>query len=237
MPSNQVANPRRRQESAISFGPGLFQFLQELRSNNRREWFEANKGRYESEVKATMLRFIADFGARLRTISRHFDADPRPVGGSMFRIYRDTRFSRDKSPYKTAVAAHFPHSVGGKDVHTPGFYLHLEPGSCMGGGGLWHPDGPTLKKVRDRIVDRPTEWKEVVSDGIAISGDSLKRPPAGYDPEHRFIADLKRKDFYTMTEFSDRDVCGPGFMERYLDACRTAAPLVRFLARALGLAW
>jgi uncharacterized protein (TIGR02453 family) len=218
------------------FGPGLFRFLKELRANNNRAWFQTNKGRYESEVKERMLQFIADFGARLRTISRNFDADPRPVGGSMFRIYRDTRFSKDKSPYKTAAAAHFQYRHGGKDVHAPGFYLHLEPGDCMGGGGLWHPDATALQKVRDRIVQHPKEWK-AVGGGVTIDGDRLKRPPAGYDPSHPFIEDLKLKDIYTMTRFSDRDVCAADFLDRYAEACRSAAPLVAFLTKSLGLAW
>src|ERR1700675_3835442 len=100
-------------EEAAHFGPGLFRVLKEVRANNNRGWFQAHKERYESEVKEPMLRFIADFGERLRTISRNFDADPRPMGGSMFRIYRDTRFSKDKSPYKTAAAAHFQYRRGG----------------------------------------------------------------------------------------------------------------------------
>jgi uncharacterized protein (TIGR02453 family) len=226
-----------KRAEAACFGPGLFQFLKELQDNNKRSWFQVNKHRYESGVKEPMLRFIGDFGSRLRTISRNFDADPRPVGGSMFRIYRDTRFSRDKSPYKTTAAAHFPHKAAGKDVHAPGFYLHLERGNCMGGGGLWHPDGPALEKVRDRIVKRAKDWKAVVDGRISIMGDALKRPPSGYDAEHPFVEDLKRKDFYTMSKFSDRDVCAPDFMDGYLDACGNAAPLVQFLTKALGLAW
>jgi len=225
------------QGDAAHFGRGLFRFLKELRANNEREWFQANKERYESEVKEPMLRFIADFGERLRTISRNFDADPRPMGGSMFRIYRDTRFSKDKSPYKTAAAAHFQYRRGGKDVHAPGFYLHLEPGECMGGGGLWHPDAAALQKVRDRIVTRTKDWKAVVDRGIAISGDGLKRPPAGYAPTHPFIEDLKRKDIYTMTRFREADVCAPDFLDCYTEACRSAGPLVEFLTKALGLAW
>lgn len=229
--------PKATKATTTYFRPGLFRFLQELERNNRREWFETNKPRYESEVKAPLLRFIADFGARLRTLSKHFSADPRPVGGSMFRIYRDTRFSRDKSPYKTAAAAHFPHRSAGKDVHVPGFYLHIEPGGSMGGGGLWHPDAPTLKKVRDGIVARSRSWKEVVSAGISIQGDALKRPPAGYDADHPYVSDLKRKDFYAMTDFAEPEVCAPDFMDRYLAACLAAAPLVRFLTRSLALPW
>jgi uncharacterized protein (TIGR02453 family) len=226
-----------RKGDVAHFGRGLFRFLKELRANNDREWFQANKDRYESEVKEPMLRFIEDFGEPLRTISRNFDADPRPMGGSMFRIYRDTRFSKDKSPYKTAAAAHFQYRDGSKDVHAPGFYLHLEPGECMGGGGLWHPDAAALQKVRDRMVKRTKEWKAIVDRGIAISGDALKRPPAGYAPTHPFIEDLKRKDIYTMTRFSEAEACASGFLERYTEACRSAAPLVEFLTKALGLAW
>jgi len=235
-PSAVTSSKARRSETA-HFGPGLFAFLKELAANNDRAWFQRHKHRYEAEVKEPMLRFIADFEAKLGRISRHFDADARPVGGSMFRIYRDTRFSKDKSPFKTAASAHFPHAKGGKDVHAPGFYLHLEPGECMGGGGLWHPDGVALQRVRERIVSRAKEWKAVVAGGLAISGDALKRPPAGFDPSHPFVEDLKRKDLYVITKFSEKDVCGPDFLERYTDACRTSAPLVAFLTKALGLPW
>jgi uncharacterized protein (TIGR02453 family) len=218
------------------FDPELFRFFKELKANNRRDWFEQHKPRYESAVKQPLLRFIADFGSRLRTLSKQFAADPKPSGGSMFRIHRDTRFAKDKSPYKVHAAAHFPHRSA-TEMHTPGFYLHLEPGNSMGGGGMWHPDAPVLKQVRDRIVERPRDWKEVVSEDIEILGETLKRPPAGYDAEHPFVADLKRKDFYVMTEFSEREVCAPDFMDRYVDACRTAGPLVRFLTKAVGLPW
>lgn len=223
--------------AAGHFGPGLFRFLKELRANNNRAWFQAHKEQYESEVKDPMLRFIADFGVRLRTISRNFDADPRPMGGSMFRIYRDTRFSKDKSPYKTAAAAHFHYRHGAKDVHAPGFYLHLEPGDCMGGGGLWHPDATALQKVRDRIVTCTKEWKAIVGRGTAIDGDSLKRPPSGYDPAHPFIEDLKRKEHLYHERFSEGEVCAPDFLDRYTEACRSARPLVEFLTKSLGLAW
>ena len=94
------------------FRPVLFEFLAELRENNNREWFQANKGRYESDVLAPLLEFVADFGSYLREISPHYVADPRLVGGSVFRIHRDLRFFRNKTPYKTAAAAHFRHETG-----------------------------------------------------------------------------------------------------------------------------
>ena len=107
------------------FTPALFKFLRELNKNNTREWFQANKDRYETDVRNPMLGFIADFAPYLEGLSPQFVAEPRRSGGSMFRIHRDTRFSKDKSPYKTHAAAQFGHARG-KDVHAPGFYLHLE---------------------------------------------------------------------------------------------------------------
>lgn len=219
------------------FTKGLFAFFRELKRHNTRGWFLAHKDRYEQEVKGPMLMFIADFGPRLHTISGQFVADPRPVGGSMFRIYRDIRFAADKSPYKTHAAAHFPHRRRGHDVHAPGFYLHLEPGDCMGGGGLWHPDAVSLERVRNRIVRRSREWRAVREKGIAVEGESLMRPPAGYDPNHPFIDDLKHKDFYSMISISEDEVCGDGFLERFTEICRATAPLVEFLTDALGFPW
>ena len=108
------------------FTPALFEFLADLAVNNRREWFQANKNRYETHVKDALLAFVSDFGERLAEISPHMVADPRPSGGSMFRIYRDVRFSKDKSPYKTNASVHFRHEVG-REVHGPGLYLHMQP--------------------------------------------------------------------------------------------------------------
>lgn len=222
--------------SQAYFTPGLFQFLKDLKSHNNRDWFEKNRPRYEADVKGPLLRFIAHLDARLRRISPHVTADPRPVGGSMFRIHRDIRFSRDKSPYKTNVGAHFHHLRAGRDAHAPGFYLHLEPARSFGGGGLWHPDAAALKKIRDRIAAQSKEWK-AVRGRVDVEGESLKRVPAGYDPEHPFAADLRLKDFYSMEEFSERDICARDFLERYVAVCRRTTPLMEFLTKALGMPW
>src|SRR5579859_2760501 len=118
------------------FTPDLFRFLDELEKHNRREWFEANKQRYEQSVKEPFLRLVTDLGPRLKKVSVHLVADPKPVGGSMMRIHRDIRFAKDKSPYKTAVMAHFWHDKG-KDGATPAFYLRLKPRQSAAGGGIW----------------------------------------------------------------------------------------------------
>ena len=223
------------------FRPELFEFLRELRENNAREWFRPNRERYELAVREPFLRFIADFGPLLERISPHFVADPRPSGGSLFRIHRDTRFSKDKSPYKTAASAHFRH-VMARDVHAPGFYLHLEPGRVFAGVGLWHPDPPTLAMVRDAIVADPGKWERASSDRafaatFAPGGDRLKRPPTGYDPDHPFIEDLKRKEFVAAAPLSEDDVCRPDFVVRFAETCRVAVPFMAFLTGAVGLAW
>ena len=223
------------------FTPALFEFLAELQLNNSREWFQANRRRYEADVRDPLLEFVADFGERLREISPHYVADARPVGGSMFHIHRDVRFSRDKSPYKTNAGLHFRHQVG-REVHGPGFYLHLEPGGSFAGSGIWHPDSETLAKVRGAIDANPARWRRIVDDEgfrarYRLEGDSLKRPPKGYDPDHPLIDDLKRKDFVASTTFSEDDVCAPAFIDAYADACRAAAPFTELLTTAVGLPW
>lgn len=222
------------------FTPELFRFLRALKSHNDRDWFLKNKERYENEVKQPMLRFIADFAPRLRGISRNFVADPKPVGGSMFRIYRDVRFSEDKSPYKTHVAAHFPHRRAwdsGESVHAPGFYIHLEPGECFVGGGLWRPDSVATARVRNTILDHPDKWKKIRRSGLEIEGESLKRPPHGFDSEHPFIEDLKRKDYVTSITFTERQACAPDFLDRITKGCTKTGVLVEFLCDALGMGW
>jgi uncharacterized protein (TIGR02453 family) len=215
------------------FKPELFAFLNDLKQNNSREWFQDNRDRYQRDVQEPLLAFIAAFAEPLAGISRHFVADPRPSGGSMFRIHRDVRFSRDKSPYKTHAAAQFRHREG-RDVHAPGFYLHLEPRNVFIGSGMWHPDGATLGRIRSAIVDRPERWRKA-SSGLALGGDSLTRAPRGFDPEHPLVEDLKRKDFVTFVSSTQGEACRSGFLDRFAGACRDAAPLARFLTEAVGL--
>lgn len=219
------------------FSPAMFAFLRELKRHNTREWFADNRDRYVALVEAPMLRFIVDVGARLPSVSGAFVADPRRSGGSMYRIYRDTRFSADKSPYKTWTAAHFKHRAAAKDVTVPGFYLHLGPGECFGGGGIYHPDMPTLTRIREHIVADPRAWGAVKRAGIEIEGDSLKRAPAGFDPAHLFVEDLRRRDFYGGAEFTERQVTSPAFLDAFMRACQDVAPLMKFLTAALGLRW
>ena len=225
--------------TAPRFKPAFFDFLRELKANNERSWFEANKARYHADVRDPMLDFIDAFGRPLAKISPHFVADPRANGGSLFRIYRDTRFSPDKTPYKTNAGAHFRH-IAAKDAHAPGFYLHLEPDSCFAACGMWHPGGDALAEIRNAIVENPACWTHITQakafrDTFTLMGQSLKRPPRGYDAAHSLIEDLKRKDFIAGTVFHEADAIQPDFLQRFTHIARRGAAFVGFLSRAVGV--
>ena len=140
------------------FSPATFTFLRGLARNNDKTWFNEHKPRYEEHVRQPFLRLITDLQPDLAAVSEHFRADPRTVGGSLFRIYRDARFSNDKSPYKSWQGARLFHERR-KQVPAPSFYIHLQPGESFVGAGLWHPEPATQRKVRHFIVDNPGSWK------------------------------------------------------------------------------
>ena len=221
------------------FPKDLFIFFEELKLNNERNWFNDNKARYYASVVNPITEFVVCMAPRLRQISRHYVADPKPHGGSMFRIYRDTRFSKDKTPYKTHAGVHFRHEAG-KNAHAPGFYVHLATDGLFFGGGIWAPPSPQLSRIRDFIADNARSWARIsnakkVREVGGVKGDSLKRPPRGFDAEHVHIEDLKRKSFYVMTEADSSAALEPGFIDDVTEAFRRAAPLARFVTDALEL--
>jgi uncharacterized protein (TIGR02453 family) len=231
--------PQQTMTTSGYFRPGLFRFLKDLKTHNERAWFQANKQRYEADVQEPFLRLIADLSPTLKKIGGGFIADPSPKGGSMMRIYRDIRFSKDKSPYKTYAAAHFWQAKG-KDGAAPAYFLHLEPGNSVIGGGIWQPEPKALKKIRDKIAGDPKAWGRATTGGALgstcrMAGESLKRPPAGYDPAHPFIDDIKRKDFAISTPLTDQEVTGDDFLDLVLQRLRATAPFVQFLSNAVGL--
>src|SRR5436309_4815035 len=219
--------------SGSYFSPEFFKFLRSLARRNNRVWFRKNKQRYERYVLAPSLRFIKDAGAELRAVSPYLVADPWPFGGSLFRIYLDIRFSKDKSPYKTNVAMEFWHRRGGKKSYT-GLYLHLAPRQSFAGAGIWHPDPPTLNRVRKAIVSRPEAWGQVKESGLKVEGESLKRPRAGFDANHSFIEDLKLKDITAGSRFSNAHATGPRLVEAFVQAGMQLDQLNRFLAVVLS---
>lgn len=218
----------------------LFEFLAELAANNDRTWFNGHKARYEEVVREPLRAFVRDFEPFLEELSPHMVADDRKVGGSLFRIHRDVRFSRDRSPYKTWAALQFRHEAG-KDVHGPGFYLHLQPDNVFMGAGCWHPAREALERIRDAIVEDPDRWlavrDEAQAAGFTFEGASLKRPPRGYPTDHPAVEELKRKDFIVVRRLSEAEACRPDFARRFAAICVEAEGVMSFLAAALGLRW
>jgi uncharacterized protein (TIGR02453 family) len=227
---------------ATFFTPRTFAFLRELAAHNDRSWFAANQERFETDVREPALHFIEEFSEPLRRISPHFVADARKVGGSLFRIQRDTRFSKDKTPYKTHVGVQFRHVVTKDNVHAPGFYLHLEPGGAsFAAAGLWRPATADAAAIRQAIADDAAKWRRAVHQGRfaarygALEGDSLKRPPRGFEPDHPLIDDLRRKDFIATTRLRQSDVTSADFLKAYTATVKDAVPFMRFLCGALDL--
>jgi uncharacterized protein (TIGR02453 family) len=222
------------------FTPALFTFLTELRLHNDREWFARNRGRYERDVRDPMLRFIADFAPTLKKLAPRLVADPRPVGGSLFRINRDTRFSADKTPYKTNAAAHFRHEAG-RDVHGPGLYLSLGPDEVVVGGGVWHPEPEPLLRIRKSIVEKAAAWKRATGTPamrkLDLWGEQLKRTPRGFPEGHPLDELLRCKDLAWGADLTERDACSPRFPARAAEIYRATLPAMGLLARAVGVAW
>lgn len=216
----------------------LFRFLEELKANNDRIWFKSNQARFEQTVREPLLAFIAAFEEPLANISPSMLAIAKKSGGSMFRIHRDTRFSKDKSPYKTWAAVQFRHEAG-RDAHAPCYYLHLAPGDVFVGAGIWHPDRAALDAIRVLIDEKPAKWVKardaVLLAGWDLEGEALKRIPRGYAADHPLADDLRRKDFIAVRRLSEQDVVQSGFLQRYTDLCREPIELMKFLTEALGL--
>lgn len=219
------------------FTTASIKFLDELAANNDRIWFEENKSRYEAVVREPALAFISEMSPLLTSFAPHFRADPRKSGGSLMRIFRDTRFSRDKSPYKTNIGIQFRHASG-KDVHAPGFYVHIAGDGCFLAVGCWHPDTDSLARIRDRIADEPEKWFPARDDGSfvevwSLSGESLTRPPRGYQADHAAIEDLKRKDYVATSALSLDEVVDRDFVRLAGSRFAVAIPFMKFLCEAL----
>ncbi|HEX7815096.1 DUF2461 domain-containing protein [Dyella sp.] len=221
------------------FSPATFKFLRALARNNNREWFLAHKDDYERHVREPFLDFIGDMQAPLSKISSHYRADARKNGGSLFRIHRDTRFAHDKQPYKPWQGSRFFHERR-HEIPAPSFYMHIQPGDCFAGGGIWHPESDSLKRIRAFLADNPEAWKratrgKVFREHFNFWGDSLSRPPRGFDPEHELIDDLKRKDFAAGENFDDAFACSSELLPWVIETYKRLAPMIDYLCAAQEL--
>jgi uncharacterized protein (TIGR02453 family) len=229
----------------MSFSPTSMAFLKGLKKHNNRPWFEAHKADYEHHLKEPMRELIEEMDVRLARIAPEIVGDPKR---SMFRIYRDIRFSKDKAPYKTHVACWFFHRDGRHNVGQEsegggaGYYFHLQPGECFTGGGLWMPPRPSLNKLRDAIATDFGKFKKAALSpamkkrfGGLDDENTLKRVPRGYDPEHPAAEWLKFQSFIVGRKVPDR-VATSGKLPKFLeDDFKAMLPLVRWINGVLGL--
>jgi uncharacterized protein (TIGR02453 family) len=219
--------------------PESLAFLRELSVNNNRDWFAGNKQRYEEHVLDVALKFSQSMHDPLRKIAPHFVAIPKRSGGSLMRVYRDTRFSKNKTPYKTNIGIQFRHEDA-KDVHAPGFYLHIDPEEVFLAAGMWRPEPEALAGVRNRIAAKQAEWIRARDDKkfrglFHLGGESLTRPPKGFARDHPVIEDLRRKDFIAVRNLEHDAPLDNRFQQKVETAFSAAAPFMMFLCKAVGV--
>ncbi|NOY38602.1 MAG: DUF2461 domain-containing protein [Chlorobi bacterium] len=213
----------------------ILSFLSALKLNNNREWFNAEKERYKRALKH-FEAITGDLIQILRGIDKHLpDLEPKKC---IFRIYRDVRFSADKSPYKTHFGALV--SEGGKKMVLAGYYLHIEPGASILGGGIYRPPSEILRKIRRDIYENPEEFSEIVEDKLfletfgGLEGEKLVRPPQGFSGDSSAIEWLKFKSYTIIRNFSDEEVCAPDFIPETGEIFGRMTPLIHFLNYAIN---
>lgn len=211
-------------------------FLKKLKRNNNRPWFQAHKHEYEQNVKFPMQCLIATIALRMADSAREMDFNPKK---SIFRIYRDTRFSKNKTPYKTNIAASFQLRGRKHLTEMPGLYVGIEPGEIFIGGGLYLPTGDQLKAIRRAIVARPEEFLALVNDGRfkkefgEIEGEKLSRAPLGYPKDHPMLEYLRYKQLYVGKVYEDTACLKPRFADTVVAVFNDTMPLVRWLVSAI----
>lgn len=211
----------------------LIPFLTDLSNNNSREWFEANRKRYEME-KAQFQQVI---GYLLKEIGQFENLNGQEIKHCSYRINRDIRFSADKSPYKKNFGCSF--EEGGKKSGRAGYYLHIQPGNSFLAGGAWGPTKEQLAAIRQeidyngadlvKILETPS-FKELFP---KIEGDALKNMPKGYPKDHHFIELLRQNQLYVMHKYTDNDVIGIGFLDKVVSHCQTMKPFADWLNMVL----
>ena len=222
------------------FSQASLKFLRSLARNNSREWFHAHKGDYETHVRAPFQRLLVDLQPALAAVSAHYRADPKSVGGSLFRIQRDTRFANDKAPYKAWQGARLFHERG-RQLEAPSFYLHLQPGGCFVGAGLWHPQPDTLRRLRHFLLDNPGSWKAAAHDPKfrkrfdLDDSERLVRVPHGFPADFEFVDDLRRKNLVALRSIDDESMTGPRVLRRLETDLAGLAPFTDYLCAALDL--
>ncbi|MEM1089632.1 MAG: TIGR02453 family protein [Pseudomonadota bacterium] len=232
---------RSGEENALPayFTKDTFQFLNQLRRNNNKAWFDDNRERYHEQVRDPFLKLIKDFNPRLATVSEHYHGVEKAHGGALFRIYRDTRFSKDKTPYKSWAGARFTHREAGRNG-APIYYLHVQPGNVFFAAGLWRPPGPMINQIRTFLHNNPGAWTKLRDNKtfkrtFSWGGEQLKRTPRGYDADHPLADDLRRKDFVVSASLSEAQAISSSFLTVLQRRCEQSASLMDYLCASLDL--
>jgi uncharacterized protein (TIGR02453 family) len=211
-------------------------FLQRLKKNNNRPWFQKHKDEYELNVRFPMQCLVAGLADRMAGPAPEVRFDPKK---SIFRIYRDVRFSKNKEPYKTSIAAVFPVTGARVPGENPGLYVHVEPGEVFVGGGVYMPSGDQLKAFRKSLVEHPKEFLSIIHTREfkrmfgGIQGDTLRNAPLGFPRDHAMIEHLRHKQWYVGKVLAPSTCLRPRFLETVANVFETTMPLVRWLAHAL----
>jgi uncharacterized protein (TIGR02453 family) len=223
------------------FRPAAFQFLRQLKRNNRREWFEAHRDVYEDELREPVGELLQELDVRLAMIAPELVADPKRA---IFRIHRDVRFSKDKSPYKTNVAFWVNHRDLGRSAATvvhggAGLYFHVEPGQSIIAGGIWMPPAPALLRIRDALIDDRAGFERSLRTlkrrfGALSTEAVLQRLPRGYPESHPAGRWLRYKSFTVSRALSAADLRRRDLPDRLARDYRVLIPFVRWLNSALG---
>lgn len=216
----------------------LLAFLRELEQNNDKDWFAANRKRYEQSWMSPALALCEALVEPLQAISSHLKVVPKKVGGSITRIHRDLRFAKDQAPYKTSLTMRFGHTGGQAAL---GYFLRVDTRHLVLGAGVWQPDSASLARIRAHIAANPDRWREV-RDALVeavgpLGGESLVRPPKGYAADHPLIDDLKRKSFVAFGEHPVEEALDTDLLPLLIPAWRASAPFAGFLCEALELPW
>ncbi len=234
-----MAKPTSKANAQSPITEELFGFLYELQRNNDREWFAENKQRYESEVREPTLRLIEGMVKPLAKAAPMLSAVPKRTGGSLMRIYRDTRFSKDKTPYKTNVGISLRHQAD-KNIHAPGGYMHMACNACLIAAGVWRPERTVLAAIRKAIDRDPKKWKRVLAnkkfkESFHLGGESLKTAPRDYPKDHPMIEDLRRIDFIAVCPLSEKDLTEDDPIPMLMDKIKAAKPLMKFICDAIDI--
>lgn len=221
-----------------TFTAASLEFLKQLAQHNSRDWFKAHQDEYEDKVRTPALRFIEQIQPHIIAISPRLTAVAKKVGGSLMRPQRDSRFSNDKTPYKTNVGIQFRHFQG-KDVHAPGLYLHIAEDGCFIAAGIWHPESKAVNAIRTCIDENPNGYKKALQTltdhGFMMDGDSLTRPPKGFDKHHPMLAELKRKDFIAVKNIPFERLCQGDAVHYCAEQFAHCSQLMAYLCFALEL--